>query len=170
MGFVTSEYNGADKHNKIYQHTNCLTRLDTIGLPTEGMFRFFHFPFCHHKQQNIKERHSATLQDANGMYIKHSCKITSSRRYVGRTEYHPSKHDKQKGKATYRQTINQSMIESLAHKCPVGSVPKSAEQEYNCEIQALTEFSSPVSSHRDIHIILEPGHKGYMPTTPEVLH
>lgn len=53
-------------------------------------------------------------------------------------------------------------------KIPTGSVPESAQEKDQKEVERSALFAAPVSAQRDIQVVSEPAGKGNVPPAPEL--
>ena len=103
------------------------------------------------------------------MGIEHAAEVVDGYLHIGRTEDDPTNDDKEEGKPTNRQVVDEGMVKSPADKGPVAAMPKSAEQKDGKVVETTTDFTFSIATQRDIDVVFEPTHQGDVPPTPKVL-
>ena len=59
------------------------------------------------------------------------------------------------------------MVNTPSHKCPVRSMPKTAQEKYDQDIPNMSKETIMATSQGNIYIIYEPSIQRDMPTSPK---
>ena len=174
---------GGDKQDTEYQDRD----LDSEGAAETGLFSESSLHKTHSQYSQYKGENNLHGQVGEHAVLRCSkteqlADITPGHDQIVRAEEHPADHDKKHGvdpiynlKRVFLQKTSEKqpfryqqyrVHKSPENKCEIGSVPYSGEQKYDHQIPASGRHAFPIAAQRDVHVILEPGGQGDMPSSP----